>query len=88
MATCAFVPVKITVCKSARKGGDGLPVMATALNGKSTIPLTRKPQANKPLTGANTKAPNIVLLKVFVSRRLVLCLLVRDVELIRSFSFL
>ena len=41
IATFASVPVKIAVCRSALRGGDGLPVIAMTLKGKSTMPRKR-----------------------------------------------
>ena len=58
MATLTSVPVKIAVCKSALSGGEGLPVMAITLKGKSTIPRKRKPQALRPPRGAVTIKPS------------------------------
>jgi hypothetical protein len=55
------LPVKIIISKSARSGGDGLPVIASTLCGIDTEPRNLKPQAEVNKAGNAIKAPSTVL---------------------------
>jgi hypothetical protein len=51
----------MTISKSARSGGDGLPVIAIALYGIDTEPRNLKPQAEVQRTGNTINAPSQLL---------------------------
>jgi hypothetical protein len=61
LATLESLPVKIIISKSARNGGDGLPVIAITLYGIDTEPRNLNPQAVVKRIGIAINAPSQVL---------------------------
>ena len=57
-ATLESLPVKIIISKSARSGGDGLPVITITLYGIDTEPRNLKPQAEVNKAGKAINAPS------------------------------
>jgi hypothetical protein len=61
LATLESLPVKTIISKSARSGGEGLPVIAITLYGIDTEPRNLNPQAEVNKAGKVINAPSQVL---------------------------